>query len=62
MMLLLTTFMTIARTMMIMTTVIIILPWGMVIIMTARIRMRRIVMARMTISSTITNIDNDDDP
>ena len=62
MMLLLTTFMTIARTMMIMTTVIIILPWGMVIIMTARIRMRRIMMVRMTISSTITNIDNDDDP
>ena len=47
---------------MMMTTVIIILPWGMVIIMTARIRMRRIMMVRMTISLTITNIDNEDDP
>ena len=46
---------------MMMTIVIIILPWGMVIIMTARIRMRRIVMVRMTVLLIITNIDNDDD-
>ena len=46
---------------MMMTTVIIILPWRMGIIMTARIRMRRIMMVRMTVLLIITNIDNDDD-
>ena len=47
---------------MMMTTVTIILPWGIVIIMTARIRMRRIMMVKMTVLLIITNIDNDDDP
>ena len=30
--------------------------------MTARIRMTRIMMVKMTVSLIITNIDNDDDP
>ena len=46
---------------MMMTTVTIILPWGIVIIMTARIRKRRIMMVKMTLLVIITNIDNDDD-
>ena len=61
MMLLLTTFMTITRTMTMMTTVTIILSWGMVIIMTARIRKKRIMMVKMTVFVIIRNIDNDDD-